>query len=134
MTLSEAIRQRQAQRSTRAHRDRQDQAERRADEIASVLEIRTDYTRVDRDGDLAIEARFQALYQLVDTEAEKEAVASAFAVWIRTERAEDLAVGGSVVEAVELLKSNNPYWLGASEVPKPRWLDRTGKDLTGGVR
>lgn len=111
MALHRAIEARR-QTATRANRDRQDLAERRTDEIASVAEIESDYAKVDRAGDLAIEAHFATLYQLVDSEEEKRAVAAAYAVWCRSERAEDAAVGGSVTEAVELLRNNNPLWLG----------------------
>ncbi len=114
MTLSEAIRDRQAQRATRENRARQTAAEVRVDEIGAVSDIGTDYTAVDRAGDLEIETHFQKLYALVDSEAERDAVAAAYAVWMRTERAEDLAVGGSVDAAIRLLRSNNPFWLGES--------------------
>lgn len=113
MTPREAISERQARRSVRANRTIQARTERRADEIAVVHEIGTDYAKVDRMGDLEIEARFQQLYQLVDSPAEKQAVVDAFQVWQRTERHEDLAVGRGVGDAVDTLKRNNPFWLDA---------------------
>jgi hypothetical protein len=112
MTLSEAIRQRQAQRSTRENRNRNSRTEKRMDEIATVAEVETDYQRVDRAGDVEIEGHFQSLYQLVDTEAERRAVARAYSVWVASERREDLAVRGSVGGALTTLKQNNPFWLG----------------------
>ena len=92
---------------------RQERAERRMDEIVSVASIATDYEAIDRSGDLEIEARFIELYQLVDSPAEKDAVARAFAVHQKAERAEDIAVRGSVDESVDLLREGNDYWLGA---------------------
>lgn len=111
MTLSEAISQRQGRRSRVSNRQKQRAAERRMDEIVSVAAIATDYESVDRAGDLAIEAKFQELYRLVDSPAEKEAVARAFAVHQKAERAEDVAVRGSVDESVDLLRTNNNLWL-----------------------
>jgi hypothetical protein len=81
------------------------------DEIVSVAAIATDYAAVDRAGDLEIEAAFQRLYQLVDSEEEKDAVARAYAVHQRAERREDLAVRGSVDESVNTLRTNNDFWL-----------------------
>jgi hypothetical protein len=107
MTLREAIAERQARKPSR------ERVERRADEIAAVHEIGTDYTKVDRAGDLEIEGRFQALYQLVDSPAEKQAVADAFRVWQRSEQREDMAVGRGVDTAAGVLKANNPFWLDA---------------------
>ena len=113
MTLLARTTARRRMTATIENRARVERVERRADEIAIVAEVETDYQRADRAGDLQIEGHFQALYQLVDTEAEKEAVARAFAVWQRTERAEEQVVSGSVDEAVTLLKEQNGYWLGA---------------------
>ena len=70
MALSIAIRET----ATRLNRARQHRAEVRIDERIAVEDIGRDYTAADRAGDLAVEAHFQALYNLVDTEAEKEAV------------------------------------------------------------
>lgn len=113
MTLSETIAQRQEHRRRRGDRLEQMRAERRMDEIVSVASVATTYESVDRAGDLEIEDRFKELYNLVDSEEEKQAVARAFAVHQRAERAEDLAVRGSVDEAVDLLRSNNDFWLGS---------------------
>lgn len=111
MTLLARTTARRRMTATIENRARVERVERRADEIALVAEVETDYQRADRAGDLQIEGHFQALYQLVDSEAEKEAVARAFAVWQRTERAEEQVVSGSVDEATQLLRENNPYWL-----------------------
>ena len=113
MTLLERTTTYRRETATRANRNHSERVEKRVDEIAVVAEVHTDYTKADRAGDLAIEAKFQELYQLVDTEAEKEAVAKAFATWQRTEQREDLAVSTSVGGAVSLLRDNNDYWLGA---------------------
>lgn len=112
MTISEAISQRQGQRAKRANRARQELAERRADEIADVAEIATEYGKVDRAGDVAIEGHFQSLYQLVDSKPEKDAVLAAYMVWVRSERNEDAAVASAVEAAKDTLRANNPYWLG----------------------
>jgi hypothetical protein len=97
--------------ATKRNRQRQQRAEKRLDEIVSVASIADDYALADRRGDLEIEARFTELYNLVDSEAEKEAVARAFAVHQRTEQNEERVVVGSVGESVDLLKSNNGLWL-----------------------
>ena len=81
------------------------------DEIVKVSGIADDYHAVDRAGDLAIEKHFAALYQLVDTTEEREAVATAFATWQACERREEYALTGSVDESVDLLKTNNVIWL-----------------------
>lgn len=111
MTLSEAISQRQAARAVKANRSKSQAAAVRVDEIAAVSEVGTDYTKVDRAGDVAIEGHFQNLYQLVDSKEEKDAVLRAYLVWVKAERNEDAAVSGAVTEAVETLKANNPFWL-----------------------
>jgi hypothetical protein len=107
MTLTERI---QVSQGT-ARRHRQRRAERRLDEIVRVTGIADDYGEADRRGDLAIETHFIRLYQLVNSQAEKEAVAAAFVTWQKSEAAEDEAVIGSVGESVHLLKANNPFWL-----------------------
>lgn len=117
MTLSDAIANRKGQRATTANRIRQERAELRIDEIVSVSSIDGDYRAVDCIGDLLIQRQFQSLYALVDTEQEKAAVAAAFAVWVRTERAEEQTVTGSVAESVELLKANNRVWIDGAAVP-----------------
>lgn len=111
MTLSEAISQRQASRTARIRRGQQTAAELRVDEIGSVTDIERDYHAVDRAGDLAIESKFSELYQLVDGEAEKAAVARAFQVWQQSEKQEDFAVTGAVDEAATVLRNNNDFWL-----------------------
>jgi hypothetical protein len=97
--------------ATRATRRNQRRAEVRLDEIVAVTSIGTTYEAVDRAGDLEIETHFRRLYELVDSEDEKEAVARAFAVHMAAERREDFAVRGSVDEASATLKANNPFWL-----------------------
>lgn len=87
------------------------------DEIVSVAGISDDYDRADRAGDVQIESCFQQLYQLVNTDEERAAVADAFAIWQRTERAEEAVLTGSVDESVTLLKTNNPYWIDGAAVP-----------------
>lgn len=104
-------------RANRANRATQHRAERRLDEIVKVAGIADDYQTVDRAGDLAIEKHFAALYQLVDTQEEREAVAAAFATWQACERREEYALRGSVDDSVTLLKSNNPFWINGSATP-----------------
>lgn len=111
MTITTAVRRTAA----KVRLLRQERAERRVEEILSVESIRTDYQRADRAGDLEVEDHFKALYQLVDTEDEKAAVSAAFAVWVRDERIEELAVGTSVDETVDLLKANNPVFIGEEQ-------------------
>lgn len=108
MTISE----RQAQRATRTNRDRQQRTERRMDELAAVADVETDYQRVDRVGDLQMESWFQRHYAAQTTDAGRTDVANGFAIWLRTERAEEGVVGGSVGDALTALRANNPYWLG----------------------
>lgn len=83
------------------------------DEIVVVASIATNYEAVDRAGDLEIEDHFRRLFQLVDSEDEKQAVARAYAVHMAAERREDVAVRGSVDASVDLLRDNNDFWLGA---------------------
>ena len=106
MTIAQRISNRQRRVATRL-------AETRLDEIVSVAGIADEYGKADRAGDLEIETHFARLYQLVDSEAEKDAVVAAYRVWARSEQVEDLAVTGSVDESVSLLKRNNDLWLGA---------------------
>lgn len=95
----------------RKRSDRQRRAETRLDEIVSVGAIGTDYQTEDRRGDLEVESRFLELYQLVDSKEEKDAVARAFAVWTRSEKAEERVVMASVGGSVNLLRENNNLWL-----------------------
>ena len=113
MALSTAIRAT----ATATNRARQRRAEARLDEIVKVAGIADDYATVDRHGDLEIEKHFAALYQLVDSDNEREAVARAFAVWQRSEQAEDDALRGSVDDSVGLLKSNNPLFIDGAYTP-----------------
>lgn len=113
MALSAAI-QRGA---TQLARQRQLRAELRLDEIVKTAGIADEYERTDRRGDLEIERHFATLYHLVDTEAEKEAVAAAFAAWMRSEAAEDTVVRGAVDGSVSFLKQNNPVWIDGAAVP-----------------
>lgn len=113
MTLLARTTARRRMTATVENRARVERVEKRADEIATVAEIHTDYQRADRAGDEQIIARFKDLYRLVDTEAEKQAVAAAFSVWHRSELAEEGVVSESVGDAVEFLKDHNDYWLGA---------------------
>ena len=113
MALNQAIEQARRQTATRANRQRQQRAEVRMDEIVSVAAIAPAYEQADRAGDLTIQDHFQSLYHLVDSEEEREAVARAFAVWQKCEQAEERALRGSVDESVDLLRTNNDFWLGA---------------------
>lgn len=117
MTLSAEIDKVRRNRASRANRERQQRAEKRMDEIVKVAGVADDYAAADRAGDLAIARHFTELYRLVDTDAERHAVARAFAVWTAAERREDLAVRDSVGESVELLKSHNPLFIDGSFVP-----------------
>jgi hypothetical protein len=105
------------ERATAPNRQRQLRAEMRLDEIVKVAGIADDYETIDRRGDLEMEKRFATLYHLVDSEAEKEAVAAAFAAWMRTERAEERHVSGAVEGSVTTLKRNNPVWIDGAAVP-----------------
>jgi hypothetical protein len=99
--------------ATRINRHRQRQAEVRMDEIVSVAAIATNYEAVDRAGDLEMEDHFRRLFQLVDSEDQKDAVARAYAVHMAAERREDLVVRGSVDASVDVLRDNNDFWLGS---------------------
>lgn len=109
--MTATLTQRIATTRARSNRERQARAERRLDEIVKVAGIADDYTSEDRRGDLAIETHFARLYQLVDTQEEREAVATAYVVWQKCEQAEEEALFGSVGGSVDLLKRNNPFWL-----------------------
>lgn len=98
-------------------------AERRVDEIGAVTDIERDYHAVDRAGDLAIESKFSELYQLVDTEDEKRAVATAFSIWQRSERQEDVAVTGAVGDAARTSCARTT----TSGSVRPSRADRTGQ-------
>lgn len=113
MALATAIRET----ATRANRQRQRRAEARLDEIVKVAGIADDYATVDRRGDLEIEKHFAALYQLVDSDAEREAVARAFATWQKCEQAEESALTGSVDDSVALLKRNNDLFIDGCYTP-----------------
>ena len=122
MALSNALIEARRQTATTANRQRQIRAELRLDEIVKAAGIADDYERTDRLGDLEIERHFATLYHLVDTEAEKEAVAAAFAAWMRAEADEDRVVRGSVDGTVSLLKSNNDIFI--ENVYTPAGSDR----------
>ena len=109
MTLA----QRSRQTANRRNRAAQHRVEVRLEELVKVAGIADTYEKADRQGDLAIETHFAHLYQLVDTDSEREAVVTAYRVWAKSEQVEDLAVRGSVDESVDFLKENNPLWLGA---------------------
>lgn len=111
--LSIAIRQT----ATRLNRERQQRAELRLEELIKVDGIADDYALSDRHGDLAMERRFATLYALVDTEAEKEAVAAAFATWMKTERDEEASVVGSVKSTRSFMADNNPAFIDGAFVP-----------------
>lgn len=113
MTLLARTTARRRLTATTENRLRQQRAELRMDEIVSVAGIATDYQSADRAGDLEIQDHFQTLFDLVDTEDEKRAVARAFAVWQRCEQREEHALRGSVDGSVDLLRKNNDYWLGS---------------------
>lgn len=101
------------QTATRQHRARQHRAEVRMDEIVSVAAIAEDYEKIDRAGDLSIQDHFQMLFNLVNSEEEKQAVSRAFATWMKCEQREEYVLRGSVDESVDLLRTNNDYWLGS---------------------
>jgi hypothetical protein len=103
--------------SATENRKRQIRAELRLEEIIKVAGIVDTYEAVDRHGDLAVETAFARCYQLVDSDEEKAAIADAFVVWQRSERAEDLAVRGETDEAVSLLKRHNPVFVEGQYVP-----------------
>lgn len=112
MALASTITERQSRRARTNNRARQTRAEARLEEIVKVSGIADEYAAVDRRGDLEIETRFAELYQLVNSEAERGAVARAFAAWQRDEQAEEAIVRGSVDESVDLLKQHNPLFIG----------------------
>jgi hypothetical protein len=101
----------------RINRERQTRAELRLEELLKVEGIADEYEAIDRQGDLQMERRFATLYALVDSEAEKEAVAAAFATWMRTERDEEAVLRGSVGGAMTFLKDNNHVWIDGAAVP-----------------
>lgn len=112
MTLRATISERQARRAVRANRARQRLAEIRLSEIVSVADIDTQYDRIDREGDLAMESWFASAYQSAPTEDMRELIARGFVIWQRSERAEEQHVHAGVGAAVQLLKDNNATWLG----------------------
>jgi hypothetical protein len=97
--------------ATRATRNRVLRVEKRADEIAVVAEVETDYQRADRAGDLQMESWFSKGYQSAPSEEWRAYLLEGFLLWGRTERAEEGVVCESVGDAVELLKGNNGLWL-----------------------
>lgn len=116
MTLSEAIRQRQALRAVRENRDRNEAAGKRVDEIVAVTEVESDYTKADRSGDLEMESWFSTAYQSMPTDDLRDLIARGFVIWQRTERREEGTVAESVSDAADLLRANNPFWLGDESV------------------
>lgn len=104
-------------RAGRANRERQRRAELRLEELLKVEGIADEYERVDRKGDLRIESHFASLYALVDSVEEKEAVAAAFATWMKSEAEEEAVLRGSVTDASGYMKRNNPTWIDGAAVP-----------------
>lgn len=117
MTIAERTTTRRAGDASRQARRNKEAAGRRVDEIGAVTDIGRDYHAADAAGDLEMESQFQRLYAVADDDEEREAVAGAFAVWMRTERIEELALTTSVENAATLLRENNPFWLGAAVPP-----------------
>lgn len=111
MTLSSVISERQGRRAVIANRTANEAAGKRVDEIGAVTDIEKHYRAADSAGDLEMEDQFRALYGLADDEDERSAVTHAFAVWMRAERREELALTDAVTDAVTVLKRNNDYWL-----------------------
>ena len=99
--------------ATRATRNRVLRIEKRADEIATVAEVETDYQRADRAGDLQMESWFSRGYQSAPSEEWRAFMVEGFLLWGRTERAEEGVVSESVGDAVAFLKKGNDFWLGA---------------------
>ena len=112
MTLSEAIAQRQGSRASRINRARQRLAEIRLSEIVKVAGIADEYEAIDRAGDLAMETWFALAYQQATDDAMRSLIARGFVIWQRTEQAEERHVRGDVDASVDLLRENNPVWLG----------------------
>ena len=81
------------------------------DEITAVHDVRTDYEKADGASDLRMEAHFRAMWALADDEAERTAIAHAFADWGKGEQLEGMAIEQAVGVAIETLKRNNPLWL-----------------------
>ena len=117
MALNQAIEQARRQTATRANRDRQARAELRFSELVSVADIATHYEKVDRAGDLAVESAFVKVYQLVDTEPEREAIKDAYLVWARSEKDEERVLRGAVDNTFDFMKGHNPVWLDGAAVP-----------------
>ena len=97
--------------ATRIARFRVEREEVRFQEIGLVKDVESEYIKVDRAGDLAIESHFQKLYALADDEEERTAVVLAFCEWQKREALEEKAVTGTVAEAVDFLKANNELFL-----------------------
>jgi hypothetical protein len=112
MSLATRITDHRRAGASRAARRHKEAAGKRVDEIGAVKDIAPIYAAVDRAGDLAMEDEFRRLYALATDEEQKTAVARTYAVWMAAERREDMAVTGSVDDAVTLLKHNNDFWLG----------------------
>lgn len=135
MVLTVAIEKARRQTATRENREAQARAELRLEELLKVDGIADEYAEVDRRGDLAIETQFAKLYQLVDTEHEREAVVAAFMVWQADEAEEERIVRGSVEEAGSVMRRNNGVWLEGQPAQldepdrTPRWIAR--KDAQG---
>ena len=107
MVLTTAIRET----ATKLNRERQHRAEQRLEEIVKVAGLPDAYTKHDRSGNLAVETAFARVYQLVNTDAERAAVAKAFVVWQHDERKESTFIGEWSSEAVDILKGNNDLFL-----------------------
>ena len=96
-----------ARTSARANRRRQTLAELRVDEQLTITDYRPLFRRweqVDRDGDNRIETRFQQLYALLDSEAQKQMLGSIYAEWMADERNEEAGL-----EAIALHNSRQLF-------------------------
>lgn len=107
MTITRAI-QRGA---TQLARSRQMRAEQRLEELVKIAGLPDAYDKAGRSGNLAVETAFARCYQLVNSDAEREAVTNAFMVWQRDERSERQFVNAFSSETTDLLKSNNDLFL-----------------------
>jgi len=108
---------RSRQTATRANRARQLRAETRMDEIVKVAGIPDGYERADRSGNLAVESAFARVYQAVDTDEERSAVARVFVAWQSDERTERLIVQDLAADSVEVLKAGNPLFIDGAFTP-----------------
>lgn len=103
--------------ATQINRRRQILAELRIEEQIKVQGIADEYDRVDRVHDNEIKRAFSLAYHSVDSEPEKEAIAQAFATWIKQDARKDGRVHEDVDSAVTLLKAQTPEFVNGAWVP-----------------